>query len=109
MKAIPQILDGTKYRSRTEARWSRFFDLAGMDYEYEAEGYMLEVGWYVPDFWLSESGVYFEVKGTLPNGREVAVAQALARYKGVPVVVAMGNPSPGVVLRVFMPDSAPWN
>jgi len=109
VKAIPQVLDGIKYRSRTEARWSRFFDLAGMDYEYESEGYMLEVGWYVPDFWLSESGVYFEVKGTLPNGREVAVAQALARHRGVPVVVAMGNPSPRVALRVFMPDSAAWN
>lgn len=46
IKAHPTLYHGTMFRSRLEARWAAFFDLAGWAYEYEAFDL---VGW-TPDF-----------------------------------------------------------
>jgi hypothetical protein len=48
IKAIPTIYEGVRFRSRLEARWAAFFDLAGWPWEYEP--FDLE-GW-CPDFRL---------------------------------------------------------
>ena len=64
IKAIPTKYNGVEYRSRTEARWALFFDLAEIDFQYEREGYQTKKGWYVPDFWLPNSQCWIEIKGT---------------------------------------------
>lgn len=48
IKAHPTTYAGTRFRSRLEARWAAFFDLAGWRWEYEPCDL---VGW-VPDFVL---------------------------------------------------------
>lgn len=60
IKAIPTKYKDTMFRSRLEAQWAAFFDLAGIDWEYEPCD--LE-GW-CPDFALTLAGatVYAEVK-----------------------------------------------
>ena len=64
IKAIETQYKGYRFRSRTEARWAVFFDSIGIDWEYEKEGYDLGVaGWYLPDFWLPQTGMWAEVKG----------------------------------------------
>lgn len=62
--------DGSRFRSRTEARWAVFFNHLRVDWEYEIDGFNLPNGCYLPDFWLknvgsrAHGGVWFEVKGT---------------------------------------------
>lgn len=64
IKAIETEYNGYKFRSRLEAKWAVFFDLAGIKYEYEPEGYKQEDGaQYLPDFYLPDANVYAEVKG----------------------------------------------
>lgn len=66
MKAIETKYNGYKFRSRLEARWAVFFDEMGIKYEYEPEGFELSDGTkYLPDFYLPESGSFFEVKGIM--------------------------------------------
>jgi hypothetical protein len=79
IKAIETRYNGYRFRSRLEARWAVFFDALGIAYEYEKEGFDLGDGlWYLPDFWLSEYGYWFEVKGKKPEQRERYVAARLA-------------------------------
>lgn len=63
IKAIETFYKGYKFRSRLEARWAVFFDAAGIEYEYEPEGYTLSDGSrYLPDFYLPKFRIYVEVK-----------------------------------------------
>lgn len=66
IRAIPTQYNGYKFRSRLEARWCVFFDLIGIDYEYEPEGFYLSDGRkYLPDFRVTNcdgSQIYYEVK-----------------------------------------------
>jgi len=48
VKAIPTTYNGVRFRSRLEAKWAAFFDLAGWRWEYEP----LDLDGYVPDFIL---------------------------------------------------------
>lgn len=73
IKPIETVYNGYRFRSRLEARWAVFFDMAGIKYLYEPEGYQLSDGTrYLPDFYLpellsrhDEKGIYVEVKGEL--------------------------------------------
>lgn len=63
MKAIETEYNGYKFRSRLEARWAYFFDLLGIEYEYEPEGIEIdEKTKYLPDFFLPHFHCFFEVK-----------------------------------------------
>lgn len=59
IKAHPTLYAGTMFRSRLEATWAAFFDLAGLPWAYEPVDFD---GW-TPDFaiWL-ERPIYVEVK-----------------------------------------------
>lgn len=63
IKPIETVYNGYRFRSRLEARWAVFFDVLGIEYEYEPEAYDLgEAGWYLPDFWLPQVSMFAEVK-----------------------------------------------
>jgi len=67
MQAIKTIYNGVKYRSKLEARWSVFFDLYGLKYEYEPKTFRLNNGkLYCPDFILLDFDCYVEVKPLRP-------------------------------------------
>ncbi len=54
---------GYLFRSRLEARWAYYFDLCGIRWQYEVEGFMLSDGQrYLPDFWLPDFNQFVEVK-----------------------------------------------
>lgn len=66
IKAIETRYAGCRFRSRLEARWARFFDFLGVRWEYEKEGFDLgKSGAYLPDFWLPDLGIWYEIKGVL--------------------------------------------
>lgn len=71
IKAKETYYNGYKFRSRLEAKWAVFFDDAGIRYEYEPEGYLLQNGKsYLPDFYLPDFDVHVEVKRDTIDGRQ---------------------------------------
>ena len=78
IKAIETVYNGYRFRSRLEARWAVFFDALGIKYDYEPEGFDLgELGWYLPDFYLSGLKYYVEIKPGPLNDEEQAKLNAL--------------------------------
>ena len=97
IKALPSFYAGVKFRSRLEARWARYFDLIGVDWQYEPEGYELPSGNYCPDFLCNDSRLqafYVEVK---PDEQGKSLVQQrlidLCRMLTTTVVCVVGNPS----------------
>lgn len=97
VNAIETEFEGVKYRSRTEARWAVFLKHLGLHFEYESELVTLSSGEkYLPDFFIHEFNVYFEVK---PSNEDVVTeecskARTLARdSKAHKVWLAMGPPA----------------
>ena len=65
IKPIETRYKGFRFRSRLEARWAVFFDAVGIEWDYEPEGFEVGSKAYLPDFWLPELGIWYEIKGTL--------------------------------------------
>lgn len=61
---LPSYYKGIQFRSRLESRWAIYFDLIGLAWQYEAEGYTTPHGNYLPDFDCGECGLV-EVKPTI--------------------------------------------
>ena len=97
---IETTWNGRRYRSRTEARWAVLLTVSGVEFEYEKEGYRLPSGWYLPDFWLKEQGVWLEIKGIDPTPKELALAAELRSATGRPIWIAVGMPD-GVTEKVL--------
>lgn len=91
IKAIPTEYKGVTYRSKIEARWAVFFDLAGIRVQYEEEAYELPSGRYLPDFYIPQLGVFFEVKPD--NWTDFTEHRELHEATGRPVIVALGPPA----------------
>ncbi len=93
MTTIPAIethYAGCRFRSRLEARWAVFFDRAGIAWQYEPQGYQIDVAGekrpYLPDFWLPDvdGGTWCEVKGS-PEGMDIPLlAHAAHGEHGLP-------------------------
>ena len=62
IKPIETVYKGYRFRSRLEARWAYYFDLIGIEWRYETEGYDTPHGKYLPDFYLPELQAYVEIK-----------------------------------------------
>lgn len=63
IKPIPTTYRDYRFRSRLEARWAVFFHHAGVDADYETQGFMIGDRPYLPDFYLPGTGTWVEVKG----------------------------------------------
>ena len=91
LQAIETVYNGYKFRSRAEARWAVFFDAAGIEYQYEPEGFKLSDGTlYLPDFYLPESDTWFEVKGVL-NEIDKHKVEQLIKDSGKPAVIGYAD------------------
>jgi hypothetical protein len=103
IKPIETHYKGYRFRSRLEARWAVFFDVLGLQWEYEKEGYDLgEAGWYLPDFWLPElhdrvlnAGMWVEVKPFEPTSEETTKTEVLTAGTCHSSVIVWGMPSIG--------------
>lgn len=63
IKPIETKYNGFRLRSRLEARWAVFFDMIGLKYEYEVEGFEMNGIRYLPDFYIPSLDRWFEIKG----------------------------------------------
>lgn len=72
IKAIETRYAGCRFRSRLEARWAVLFDHLGIQWEYEPQGFELDAGRYLPDFYLPGTREWVEVKGSQPDSTDMA-------------------------------------
>lgn len=106
VKAIETHYNGYRFRSRLEARWAVFFDVIGVSYEYEKEGFDFWGERYLPDFWLPELNVWFEIKPTEPTKDQFGKIARVGRSTKSAVVIAWGLPqSPSCEIREFATES----
>lgn len=95
---IPTWYDHTLFRSRTEARWAKFFHELGVPYEYETEGFMPEGVWYLPDFIVfpATGPLWAEVKPVWrARGEDKFRHFAGHRPKGTRAALFVGPPRAG--------------
>jgi hypothetical protein len=90
--AIPTSYGGRFYRSRIEARWAVFFDAIGIRFDYEAEGFVIREGGYLPDFRLPDLRFYFEVKGQDPTDEERSKCAQVCMASEYDMLLAVGGP-----------------
>ena len=73
-------------------------------YEFEGQGFSLDRGAYLPDFYLTKQGIWLEVKGPPPSFEEEDLCQCLAVETRQPAIIAWGQPSWEGVVICFTPD-----
>ncbi len=100
-KSIETIYNGYRFRSRLEARWAVFFDMLGIKYEYEKEGFDLDGTWYLPDFWLTQWECWAEIKPNVPSEQEGRKCCALAKETGYTCLLLYGQPWSSVVTHGY--------
>lgn len=92
IKAVETRYRGYRMRSRSEARFAVFLDALSIRWDYEVETADLgKDGWYLPDFWLPDLGIWIEIKGAAPTFDEQRKARALAIQSENPVYVFFGG------------------
>lgn len=92
IKPIQTFYKGYHFRSRLEARWAVFFDTLKLEWEYEKEGFELDAGRYLPDFWISTVNMWAEIKPKHFSGTEKLLCVQLANHTGYPVLILDGVP-----------------
>ena len=114
IKPIETIYKGYRFRSRLEARWAVFFDAAGIEYQYESEGYDLGDGfYYLPDFYIPDWDIFVEIKPASEYGYNEK-ADRLAQLSEKIVILCAGEPyCDGEDIyayksAVFYPDGETW-
>jgi len=70
IKAIETKYKGYRFRSRLEARWAVFMDSLQQEWIYEPEGYHLNSGMYLPDFYLPDNDMWIEIKPYSPDNND---------------------------------------
>jgi len=98
LKPIETCYRGNRFKSRLEARWAVFFDLLGLRWEYEVEGYELpDKVRYLPDFKLfSPQGnhrwVEIKPSDVTDDPKFKAFKTAIAKLGGTHAQLVSGSP-----------------
>ena len=94
IRPIETVYKGYRFRSRLEARWAVFLDAAGIEWEYEAEGYVVGGIRYLPDFWLPGFKAFLEAKPIEAEyQRAKPTMSALVKATGLRGIFAVGSPN----------------
>lgn len=89
--AIPITYNGVRFRSRLEARWSKVFDVLELEWLYEPQDFWTPYGRYLPDFFLSDLNLWWEVKGAAPTQAAINAAHAVAVQTRCCMVMSWGD------------------
>lgn len=114
IKAIPTLYRGFRFRSRLEARWAVFLDRLDVAWEYEAEGFDLPGGRYLPDFklpkWNAGRGAWLEVKPPYPTPCKWPPAEELVCATRMNLYVAQGMPQEHAGISAYIySDGEVWS
>jgi hypothetical protein len=117
IKALETKYNGHKFRSRTEARWSIYFDVLRIKYEYESKWFRTKEGGYLPDFFVScrplPKGVWLEIKGPEPVERDYVRAREVIRQTDIPLFFLVGSVPiealpQGLAIRTYVGSKDVW-
>jgi len=75
--------NGILFRSTWEVSLAKYFDSKGYNWKYEPEAFKTSVGFYTPDFWVSELNCYFEVKGYFRDKESKIKFEEFSRVYGI--------------------------
>lgn len=92
-RSIETHYAGCRFRSRLEARWAVCFDKIGVRWQYEAQGFHLPSGNYLPDFTVdlgNNNPFFIEIKGPMPDAHEFEVATEVNLYVA-PLIILSGD------------------
>jgi hypothetical protein len=67
-------------------------DHAGVQWEYEPEGFSLPSGQYLPDFWLPKEQIWMEIKPLTCDDVDLSLCDELADLSGKSCVMICGSP-----------------
>jgi len=87
-----------------------FFDALNISYRYEAEGFKLKSGYFLPDFLLPDQDIWVEIKPRSSSqfqeevDRLALLANELYEATGKEVLCVFGEPYPGEYLVAMVPD-----
>lgn len=109
IQPIPTIYKGYAMRSRLEARWARFFDILGVSWEYEVEGFDLDKdGLYLPDFYFPQWKCWVEIKPATNSQDDLKLwwrkCDAVARGTKQNALLISGTPWPDEY-RIFYDEN----
>lgn len=103
MRPLTTYFDGYRFRSRTEAKYGVTLKSLGLRYEFERQGFALEPGAFLPDFYLPDLPLWIEVKPFEPDLHQKALCESLAAESGTPAVILCGQPAFDVDALYFTP------
>jgi len=86
--------DGCRFRSRLEARWAVFMNTLGWKWDYEPQGFHLDKGAYLPDFWVETIHRWVEIKPPNPPDVAYELLQQLSDGTGKHAMLIAGDPWP---------------
>lgn len=95
IKSIETKYNGFRFRSRLEARWAIFFDMVGLKYEYEVEGFEMNGIRYLPDFYIPSLDRWFEIKAKPLSEREMKKCEEFCfnkDHENIKFSVLVGSP-----------------
>jgi hypothetical protein len=99
---LSTFYNGVNFRSRLEARWTFWFDVLAIPYQYEPQTFQVEPNLsYLPDFWLPSQEIWVEIKPDDPTEEEERKAVGLHRLTGQNVFIFAGFPD----VMLFADDS----
>ena len=78
---------GVPFRSTYEVRAAQAFDRLGMAWQYEPQRFDCGDCTYLPDFYLTDEGMYAEVKGYYGPDSAVVMSRMFAAHPDVPVAI----------------------
>ena len=79
---------GHVFRSSYEVRFAKVLDRRGWAWEYEARRFDLGTCTYAPDFFVPETGAFWEIKGWFNERSKERVRLFREQYPEIPLIVA---------------------
>lgn len=92
LKPIETSYRGYLFRSRLEARWAVAFDCLRIEFLYEPDGFKLDAGWYLPDFYLPQIRSFAEVKPAEFDATALAKCTEICLRTGHQFLLLSGPP-----------------
>ena len=82
------VYNGTMFRSSYEVRFAKALDMRGITWEYEQRRFDLGVCTYLPDFFVPETGAFWEVKGWHNASSQMKARLFRDLYPEHPLIIA---------------------
>ena len=101
IKAIKTKYKSNWFRSRLEAKWAKYFDVLGIEYVYEPEGFSFENETYLPDF-LIMGNTYIEVKPKEPTKEYIDKLKRFVKSIDGFLILLVGEPKPKDYVSYFI-------